>query len=816
MFRIVRSLLTFQAQNQQFRHFSSPKNRSKFARKSRNFEPKIVPNLEPKLEEIEVFYPPDDLDPKKSMLPRICEELKQKSSHNFILPASNSYLFDQIVVNLEELINKHGVRPEFVLDAFLKNPRLFRCFIDFPEESLKICRVLVEFANFSMEDSMRILALFPDDLLKHGATNCAENIQSISACGLSAPRQIHSMIKRCPPLIFARDPQEMRKVAHELGAFFSRKQSSQLILKCPEVLLKPIEEIEEKYEYVFYQMGAEPDELSECKSWIEELSWENLKNRHTFLQKTGKYSMPDPKRPQIRLENPKMFRIIDSSDEDFSQNVAKVSLEEWMVYQTLMGKLEENEHKERKFERIKPSKRKAFERRYKSSEKPEDHVFDIFECPMYSYESQQQHWTYDQHPPPSHHHQIVDSSTTQQMLATNTGQIHPQETKLLATNNKIEDSPNAASAAGGQNSSSSCSPATPQQQHNDMNPQQAMQQAMNIPRHDELTPADFDRVVGIMNTHTAQKLEQQPLDLEYMHMMQTRLVEAHQQHQQHLFQGFGRPAQLIDRHQSTNLPPIVGANSSSTSSGQQQNGGGNSGTGGPAPTRRSRSVNDGMLKCQFCPKKWVNERSLHVHMTECRLSRTHECPHCGKRFKARGGLQQHSRIHANDRAYTCQFCQKTFTQKSHLDQHERIHTGAKPFVCQHCGRQFRQRSQQIGHEATHSSGSNRHSQSTSASGSNPAQNGAGGGSGSSSSGGSSGQRSEGATPSPVTAAAAAAAANHVAAANSIAAAAAMMHAHHHHQQLFCFFSSNSSAKYLLIVLFNPRFLFLPCITTLFF
>uniref|UniRef100_A0A8R1IE56 C2H2-type domain-containing protein n=1 Tax=Caenorhabditis japonica TaxID=281687 RepID=A0A8R1IE56_CAEJA len=96
------------------------------------------------------------------------------------------------------------------------------------------------------------------------------------------------------------------------------------------------------------------------------------------------------------------------------------------------------------------------------------------------------------------------------------------------------------------------------------------------------------------------------------------------------------------------------------------------------PSKRSRSTHDGLMKCQFCPKKVSSEAALERHMCECRLIRPHECDQCGKRFKARGGLQQHMRIHNNDKAYTCQFCAKRFTQKSHLDQHERIHTD---FIC---------------------------------------------------------------------------------------------------------------------------------------
>lgn len=35
-----------------------------------------------------------------------------------------------------------------------------------------------------------------------------------------------------------------------------------------------------------------------------------------------------------------------------------------------------------------------------------------------------------------------------------------------------------------------------------------------------------------------------------------------------------------------------------------------SGSSTPAPVRRSRSSHDGMLKCQFCPKKWADQSAV--------------------------------------------------------------------------------------------------------------------------------------------------------------------------------------------------------------
>ncbi|VDN35900.1 unnamed protein product, partial [Cylicostephanus goldi] len=45
----------------------------------------------------------------------------------------------------------------------------------------------------------------------------------------------------------------MGKVAEALGGFFSRKEMTAIVQNVPEVLLKNIEELEEKYEYIFFQ-----------------------------------------------------------------------------------------------------------------------------------------------------------------------------------------------------------------------------------------------------------------------------------------------------------------------------------------------------------------------------------------------------------------------------------------------------------------------------------------------------------------------------------------------------------------------------------
>lgn len=64
--------------------------------------------------------------------------------------------------------------------------------------------------------------------------------------------------------------------------------------------MKPIDETKLKYEYIYFHMAIEPEKLASSYRWID-LSLDEIMMRHEFLKKTGKYKMPDPKKPQYEL-----------------------------------------------------------------------------------------------------------------------------------------------------------------------------------------------------------------------------------------------------------------------------------------------------------------------------------------------------------------------------------------------------------------------------------------------------------------------------------------------------------------------------------
>src|SRR5690606_29589261 len=135
----------------------------------------------------------------------------------------------------------------------------------------------------------------------------------------------------------------------------------QVLQRNPEVTLMSFDEIEAKYEYIYFAMGIEPDEFLECSNWAT-MKLDEIMDRHEFLVKAGKYFLPDPRRPQLKMENPPLYRILDSREDNFAVQLAEVTVEEWKLYRDLAAKLRALENKDRPFERIKPSMRKAYQR----------------------------------------------------------------------------------------------------------------------------------------------------------------------------------------------------------------------------------------------------------------------------------------------------------------------------------------------------------------------------------------------------------------------------------------------------------------------
>ena len=72
-----------------------------------------------------------------------------------------------------------------------------------------------------------------------------------------------------------------------------------LLVSHPKVLLCNFEELQAKYEYIYFHMGIENTQLLTCQEWVS-LTLDEIQSRHQFLVRAGVYLMPDPKKPQLQ------------------------------------------------------------------------------------------------------------------------------------------------------------------------------------------------------------------------------------------------------------------------------------------------------------------------------------------------------------------------------------------------------------------------------------------------------------------------------------------------------------------------------------
>uniref|UniRef100_A0AC34FC44 Uncharacterized protein n=1 Tax=Panagrolaimus sp. ES5 TaxID=591445 RepID=A0AC34FC44_9BILA len=293
----------------------------------------------------------------------------------FVLPWGDESAIEAILGILRELTTTTGVFPEFLFDAFTQKPELFAAITRNGNKCIEIFDCLCDMCGFSIQDTIRMFGSYTSELLETDANEISQRLSCFLRVGVNAGRNLGRMVRKCPAILFASDSQQIAENVEALGSFFSRSILPKILANDPEIVLKNFEQIESNYEYIYYHMRCEPEEFVETRQWSQ-MPLEEVMNRHKFLLKTGKYELPDPKKPQLKMENPSLHRIFDTNDNAFAVHVATVSVEEWMMYKELAEKLEALEDKERPFERIKPSQRKAYERRLKETKEQEDYVFE--------------------------------------------------------------------------------------------------------------------------------------------------------------------------------------------------------------------------------------------------------------------------------------------------------------------------------------------------------------------------------------------------------------------------------------------------------
>ncbi|CAD5209295.1 unnamed protein product [Bursaphelenchus xylophilus] len=283
----------------------------------------------------------------------------------FFLPLADEFATNKILEPLKAL-NLEGVKVEFLRDALVSDPEIFKKIAANGGEVVQILNILVGYCSFTFESALRFYSQNIEYLSNVVPSEMSCRLAVFTNFGILAGPQLGRIVRKAPSVLVSSQPEQMSRLIENISNFFSRKQVTKMLIQSPEIVLQSFEELELKYEYIFFHMKIESDSLSDSLNWMN-LALDDIMDRHEFLAKTGKYVTPDTKRPQFEKDNPPSYRIFDSDDVNFAVQVGGVTPEEWNAFKCIKTIQRSLDEKENPFERIKPSVWKAYERRHKDT-----------------------------------------------------------------------------------------------------------------------------------------------------------------------------------------------------------------------------------------------------------------------------------------------------------------------------------------------------------------------------------------------------------------------------------------------------------------
>uniref|UniRef100_A0A8C7WQT4 Mitochondrial transcription termination factor 4 n=1 Tax=Oryzias sinensis TaxID=183150 RepID=A0A8C7WQT4_9TELE len=116
---------------------------------------------------------------------------------------------------------------------------------------------------------------------------------------------------------------------------FTTQQVTDILRDSPAVVLEDKNQLEYKFQYVYFRMGVKQTDMVKCKMF--RFTLDELRCRHLFLERRGLYQTPD-KKGQTTIINPKLASILDVDQDTFVTSVARASSEEYDVFQKLVAR----------------------------------------------------------------------------------------------------------------------------------------------------------------------------------------------------------------------------------------------------------------------------------------------------------------------------------------------------------------------------------------------------------------------------------------------------------------------------------------------
>ena len=161
-------------------------------------------------------------------------------------------------------------------------------------------------------------------------------------------RNRQEIIARNPMLLFSDDTRPFLNNYSNLLKVFTRNEAVILVTKNPNLLTDPVEETNDKINYVYYEMGIRSREMTRSRAFEHPLS--HIITRHKFAERAGLYKAPDKHEiaaKELNLQtvvasaNPSLSDLVDTRNAAFIKLFSGLTVAEYEAFVAMMSEVQD-------------------------------------------------------------------------------------------------------------------------------------------------------------------------------------------------------------------------------------------------------------------------------------------------------------------------------------------------------------------------------------------------------------------------------------------------------------------------------------------
>lgn len=216
-------------------------------------------------------------------------------------------------------------------DADVRNLYKFPNLIKNLSQVTDVIMLLLEYGLLK-DDITHIVKIYPDIVFKAKA-DVLVIIKYLQDLGFSTD-SIVKMICNHPSLLDS-DMTSVPQRIEDLKLLFKTKDTFKLLEKLPTLLFCDMEEILQRFNYVFVEMGITQPQMMYSNLFSYPI--EHIHARHMFLVRAGYFKKMLKTKGQIDL-NPKLDNIIGTSDTEFVMKFGDMTVKDYKTFKKLLLK----------------------------------------------------------------------------------------------------------------------------------------------------------------------------------------------------------------------------------------------------------------------------------------------------------------------------------------------------------------------------------------------------------------------------------------------------------------------------------------------